>query len=304
LASRRRAPCRAGPGERLTDSRPALQVPRHWAKAEVSATGPRGKPYRLEIWGWSNESAAEALATARRRLAEVSARIARGVVDRSYAYGSRPLREEIIRSLGEPGGANEAIVTRNRYGALVLNTAQVPFIDVDCPEEPAAWWRFLQFLRPKPLATPGETLDRIRDACERRRRHAFRIYRTCAGFRVLVTDLLLDPRSAAAQDLLADFSADAAFRQLCKLQGSFRARLTPKPWRMDLPRPPDQHPREEHALRERFSAWLARYEAASERFATCRFLEAAGAGRPGTEARAIVDEHDRVTRATSELPLA
>jgi hypothetical protein len=278
-------------------------VPRHWAKAEGSVTGLRGKLYRLEIWGWSNESAGDALASARRRLAEVSARLAKGEIRDEYAYGSRPLREEIVRSLGEPGAPDEAVVTRNAYGALVLNTAQVPFIDVDCPEA-SGWFRFLRRLAGKPMPTPDETLARIRAACESRRRHAFRIYRTCAGFRVLVTDLLLDPRSAAAQDLLSDFAADAAFGRLCKLQGSFRARLTPKPWRMGLARPPGQYPREDPKLRERFTEWLAQYQAASERHATCRFLESAGAGRPAAESRAIVDEHDRATRATSELPLA
>jgi hypothetical protein len=285
------------------NERPSTLVPRHWAKADGSVTGPRGKLYRLAIWGWSNESAADALVAARRRLAEVRTRLAKGEEGGKYAYGSRPLREEIVRSLGAPGESDEAVVTRNAYGALVLNTAQVPFIDVDSPEA-SGLFRFVRRLAGKPLATPEETLTRIRAACERRRRHAFRIYRTFAGFRVLVTDLLLDPRSAAAQDLLADFAADEAFKRLCKLQGSFRARLTPKPWRMGLARPPGSYPREEPEMRERYGEWLAKYEAASERYATCRFLEVAGAGRLARESRAIAEEHDRVTRAGVGLPLA
>jgi hypothetical protein len=288
----------------VSERRRVLQVPRHWAKADGSVTGPRGKFYRLAIWGWSNESAADALAAAHRRLAEVSARLAKGEEGGKYAYGTRPLREEIIRSLGAPGEPDEAVVTRNAYGALVLNTAQVPFIDVDSPEAKAPWWSRLPFARRKPVTAHDETLARIRAACERRRRHAFRIYRTHSGFRVLVTDLVLDPRSAAAQDLLSDFAADEAFQRLCKLQGSFRARLTPKPWRMNLPRPPGQFPREAPEVWGAFAQWLAQYEAASEGYATCRFLETAGAGRPANESRAIVEEHDRVTRAGVELPLA
>jgi hypothetical protein len=285
--------------------RPSTLVPRHWAKADGSVTDPRGKLYRLAVWGWSNDSVADAVAAARRRLADVRARLAKGELRDGYAYGTRPLREEIVRSLGEPGTAGEAVVTRNGYGALVLNTAQVPFIDVDCADPPSGLRRLLR-LRPRsPLRTPDEALARIRTACERRRRHAFRIYRTCAGFRVLVTDLILDPRSAAANDLLSDFSADEAFRRLCKLQGSFRARLTPKPWRVNLPRPPGEHPREQAETRAAFADWLTKYEAASERFATCRFLEPAGAGRAGADSRAIVEEHDRVTRAIApQLPLA
>ena len=50
-----------------------------------------------------------------------------GATTHQYLYGSRqPLREEIIRYLGDDG-RGYAIITRNRYGALVLNTAQVPF---------------------------------------------------------------------------------------------------------------------------------------------------------------------------------
>jgi hypothetical protein len=73
---------------------------------------------------------------------------------------------------------------------------------------------------------------------------------------------------------------------------------------MGLARPPGSYPREEPEMRERYGEWLAKYEAASERYATCRFLEVAGAGRLARESRAIAEEHDRVTRAGVGLPLA
>ncbi len=49
----------------------------------------------------------------------------------------------------------------------------------------------------------AETLERMRAACGRSPRTSFRIYRTSAGFRVLATDLLLDPQSPQAQEPLA-----------------------------------------------------------------------------------------------------
>ena len=49
------------------------------------------------------------------------------------------------------------------------------------------------------------TLVRIREACTRHSRSTFRVYRTCAGYRVLATDLSLDPKSQATQDFLASF---------------------------------------------------------------------------------------------------
>ena len=282
-----------------------MRIPRYWTRATDTVEGPRRRRYRLESWGWSDRSVAEALQVARRRLSEVAARVASGDLSRKYPYGERPLREEIVRTLGGVGAADEAVVTRNRYGAQVLNTARVPFIDVDAPDPEPDWFRKLRALFGRRLPeTPDAVLERIRAACRRHARHGFRIYRTRSGFRVIATDLLLDPTSESTRALLADFGSDPRFMQLCAVQQSFRARLTPKPWRCDCSMPPGQHPREDAPLRARFDAWLRGYETACERFATCRFLEQIGPERARDEARAILEEHDRVTKAQAQLPLA
>jgi hypothetical protein len=148
------------------------------------------------------------------------------------------------------------------------------------------------------------TLERIREACRRNGRHGFRIYRTPAGYRVLATDLFLDPRAERTREFLAGFAADPFFVRLCGLQASFRARLTAKPWRCGCPLPPGRHPRDDDAVRQAFGAWLARYDEASGPFAACQYLESIGAERPSEDARAIVEEHDRASRALADLPLA
>ena len=102
---------------------------------------------------------------------------------------------------------------------------------------------------------------------------------------------------------LNGFAADPAFVTLCRLQASFRARLTPKPWRCDVPAPPGQHPRDP-ATQSEFAAWLLKYETASRAYATCAFVDAFGSAPPDADGRAIVDEHDRVTRAMEKLPMA
>jgi hypothetical protein len=68
--------------------------------------------------------------------------------------------------------------------------------------------------------------------------------------------------------------------------------------------PPGQHPREEANLQREFATWRTRYESASSRFATCRFLESVGSGWASAETQAIVEEHDTSCRALSDLPLA
>jgi hypothetical protein len=276
-----------------------MLIPRFWARADGTATDPEGKALALRLWGWSQESAADALAVGRRRLAETIARLG-GAGPGAYLYGSRqPLREEILRYLGEEG-RGYAVITRNRYGALVLNTAQVPFVDVDVVAPPPLEGLKRLFSR-APAVEP--TLERIRKACARLPRQAFRVYRTHSGFRVLATNTYLDPASDETQAFLIGFHADPEFAKLCRLQASFRARLTPKPWRVGVPAPPGQHPRDPVTQQE-FGAWLLKYDLASRGYATCAFVEAVGTAPPDADVRAIVDEHDRYTRAGEALPLA
>jgi hypothetical protein len=276
-------------------------IPRFWARTKGDATDPEGKKYDLHVWGWSQEGVTDALSAAERRLREIVGRLTRGESGDEYFYGRLPLREEILRTLsGEALEGEEVVVTRNRYGAEVLNTARLPFVDVDSPPGGASKG-LLGFFKKD---TTDPALTRIREACARHGRYGFRVYRTSAGYRVLATDLSMDPKSQATQDFLGSFGSDPAFMKLCRIQGSFRARLTPKPWRMDLPLPPNQHPREEGPGRTEFEAWLERYEDTAQEFATCRFLESIGSTRPSARSRVLIEEHDRVTRATSDLPLA
>jgi hypothetical protein len=256
----------------------------------------------LRQWGWSQESVAEALNLAKRRVAELTTRLAGGVGPDVYLYGARqPLREEIVRYLGsEDDRPPDGIVTRNRYGALVLNTARVPFIDVDAVQ-PTGFTGLKRLFGGGSATDP--TLERIRAACARHPQHGFRVYRTHSGFRLLVVNAALDPVSEEAATFMKDFAADPHFMMLCKLQKSFRARLTPKPWRMGVPAPPGEHPRDP-APQAAFGTWLLKYELAARGYASARFVEAIGPALPASDARVVIDEHDRTARVTENLPLA
>ncbi len=276
-----------------------MLIPPYWSKATGSAQDPAGRRYALRVWGWSAKDVAEAASLARQRLAEACARVAAGALrDQAYFYGKAPLREEIVREVGEQG-----IVTRNRYGALVLNTARVPFIDVDAPSSGRRSGGLLGLFGARRADPGAAVLERVRAACRRSPGRSFRVYRTAAGFRLLVTDLLLDPASAQAQTLLGEFGADPFFVKLCRLQGSFRARLTPKPWRCGCDLPPSSFPREGPA-QPAFEKWLRSYEAAARSKATCELVETHGPGRTLPEAAQIVAEHDRACRVGAGLPLA
>lgn len=107
-------------------------VPTYWAEARAEAVTPQGRRVRVVRFGWSDTGEADA-----RRLAEVRVREARSALERGLPTAMRepkvpyngaegvPIREEVVRRVGE------AVLTRNSYGAICLNTPDVLFADVD-----------------------------------------------------------------------------------------------------------------------------------------------------------------------------
>ena len=108
-----------------------MHLPRYWARETRSARNPSGKPYALAVWGWSDQDAASARQKAIQRVVELAHKVELGSLLNRYDYGSgeRPMREPLIQPV--PGA--EALISRNAYGALVLNTARVFFADIDLP---------------------------------------------------------------------------------------------------------------------------------------------------------------------------
>ena len=67
------------------------------------------------------------------------------------------------------------------------------------------------------------------------RRHpdlGVRVYRTAAGLRVPVTGAAAPPASDRARALLTELGSDPLYVELCSTHDSYRARLTPKPFRI------------------------------------------------------------------------
>ena len=278
-----------------------MHIPKIWKKASAEAQGQDEQSLALVAWGWGDD-AAQAEREAKGKLARLLERVRRGEpFPDKYAYGSRPLREEILETVGD--GEPRAILTRNRYGATILNAARLLFLDVDLPEDGGdggLLGRLFNKGKPEDAA-----LAKLRDALNNAGKGRFRLYRTAGGFRAIAVDRAFDPAGKEAQDLMKATGTDPFFVRLCLAQKSFRARLSPKPWRVDLKPPPGEYPRDEDQ-QSSFDAWLAEYEEACKGYATCRYLETAG--RPGMVEQPadaeLVELHDRATRATEALPLA
>jgi hypothetical protein len=278
-----------------------MNIPKYWAKAEENVRAV-SHDLRLRCWGWSQRGMEEAKSNARMALLRLADRVRSGApFPERYAYSDRALREEIIREIPSPGAQEPAaVITRNSYGSLVLNTADVMFVDVDAAPPPKAGG--LAGLFRKKSAEPFGLPDQIRDRAARLG-IPFRVYRTAAGFRIVALDRKFDPGSGESEEVMRALDADPKFLQLCRAQKSFRARLTPKPWRCGWRLPPSTFPRESREAAA-FDKWLYGYDEAGRSYATCALLETIGSGRVSDEVSRMLTLHDEFTRSGSGLPLA
>ncbi|HKW44089.1 MAG TPA: hypothetical protein VJN22_00445 [Candidatus Eremiobacteraceae bacterium] len=284
-----------------------MKLARFWSRAKVDTPAPKGPPIRVVARGWSNDSLDAAAAKAR----EIAAQIGRILADGKtrpgrYPYGDRPIPEPVIREF--PDGAEpRAVVTRNVYGALVLNTRDLMFIDIDDAPKPLQAARLLAGVmslfgkksQPAPL-DPLVAISRIAADSGL----LIRTYKTAGGYRAIVLNATFNASSDDSAVIMRVFDADPLYMRLCKQQESFRARLTPKPWRIALAAPPVAFPFETPEAEARFGEWQGEYEKASARFATCRFISQDGDGTQASGFDDIISYHDAETKATSGLPLA
>lgn len=137
---------------------------------------------------------------------------------------------------------------------------------------------------------------------------ALRLYRTPRGLRLLVTHQLFDATAPQVQQFFSAVGADPVYVRMCINQRCFRARLTGKPWRMDMatrmtPRPGVWPVQAEHMAMRR--QWVAAYEQKAAQFAACRFVEAMGSGAVHIDMGSVIELHDTTSRAMrTQLPMA
>jgi hypothetical protein len=290
-----------------------MKIARYWEKASAPARLPSGKMADVTAWGWSSQTSEEARRRARqsaqnaaRRLesGDLKSRAPRGA---AYGYLDRVPREEILREITDESGEIIALLTRNAAGCVVLSTPALMFMDIDIAPEPfwSVWRRGLQKLFGRTAETPAARILReMRAAATRRREYSFRIYRTKAGYRCLITNAIIAPEGETSQRLLQEFGADVLYQKLCRSHESYRARLSPKFWRCGATRPPHRFPFATPAEETAYHQWQSDYEAKCRAFATCCFMESIGSHSTHAALQPLIALHDKATKADSNLPLA
>jgi hypothetical protein len=268
----------------------------------------RGASGNFFCWRWSSNSAAEAQSLAVQAARQLAERLARGDFPPKHGgyYPSRPFREPVLREIKNDADETAAVITRNSYGCLVLNTARVMFVDVDLPEpKPAGLFKKLFGKSDAaPVVTQDSAIAKVENWTRNNPGWGWRIYRTRAGLRLLATHALFDPEAAASDGVFDALGADPLYRQLCKAQKCYRARLTPKPWRCGVRSKPERWPFLDARAEKHFQKWDAQYQSFAAGWATCELVKKIGSDKAHPAVQPILAVHDQMTRVESKLKLA
>ncbi len=279
-----------------------MKLYKYWAKGE--AIVPDVHPWKVQAFGGSDISVEEAHRLGKERAERVAAAVVNGRAPGAYGYDERPLREEVIEEICN-GNEISAIITRNSYGSLVLNTTRVMFVDVDT--YPAGsrltfgealrniWKSLTGKSSADRLMREEKLLSGFDEVCRSQPGIGFRIYRTCGGFRLLITSSSYDPATSETLKLLEAFGSDPLYIRMCKAQECFRARLSAKYWRCGAGRPPSRFPWDDVAKEREYRVWEDDYHRVANQFAVCELVGSRGADAIDDSVRTIVDTHDRLT---------
>lgn len=287
-----------------------MRIPRFWSRGSFSDTDRDGKEHTFSALGWSFESLAAARDHAVERARRILEFFVRGKKLDRYEYLTNPLREEVLDSV-EVAGREIALVSRNRYGALVLNSASVAFADIDLPKvKPRGFFDAIAMLFSKSRreerakALLDGALQTLRNWMDGNPGHSLRVYRTRAGLRLLFTDRLYEPASDQTAAMLRTLGSDPLYRRLTEKQECFRARLTPKHWRCDCPAPPGRYPWDSEEEKRSYRAWEEQYARKSRGYKACELIDEFGSASGDKEIDSIVRFHDRHACGESALELA
>lgn len=224
-----------------------------------------GTKQEIKCTAGSNHSLDDAAERCAAKASRVQ-KIINGQVQRTWDY-ERPIREEVVREINA-----DNVVTRNYYGALILNTTAISIFDID--QYRKTIWETLSF---KKIDNKTAIVEKLRKLFEQNPLPGtvWRIYETNKGIRLIVLGHYVEPGSPAFKDFCQKIDSDELYAFLCRKQNCYRARLTPKPHRMHIecikyrcPIPEGQE--------SVYQSWVANYENEARNFAVCRLVEVLG----------------------------
>ena len=242
-----------------------------------------GTQQEVTCYGGSNVSMDDARAKTQEKAQKIQRKIA-GEKHLFEDYESE-IREELLQTIDD-----RSVITRNRYGARVLNVEKLMILDIDKPKSSGGGLAGL--FKKKDSRPPKEQIfDMVKTlATTKYTNLGFRIYVTFQGARVIVLGRDFDPRDSETKKMMDEFNCDPLYTLLCIKQDCYRARLTPKPSRMKFRGFKVKYPRE--GDESEFQRWVSEYESMSRNFSVCKFVGQVGASHSMPD---VVQLHDDVT---------
>jgi hypothetical protein len=169
------------------------------------------------------------------------------------------------------------LLTVNTYEATILNAERMLIVDVDIAGKAEGY--------SEAVVSEKQALTALK-VWQAENGGDFRVYRTAGGLRYIETSKEWSPSSLWTKALMTNLYADPKYSILCQTQETFRARLTPKPWRYDN--------------------WelYCEDEQEAEDVAVCKLIGIVGEKKVDDCFKHLIKLHDRKTKAlTKDLDL-
>jgi hypothetical protein len=343
----------------------AMIIPDYWDEHRDTRKISGGKKITVSRFGWSDTNQADAKSYAEKRVNEAFQQLADGQDierrEKRVSYNGSdgmPIREEIIQF------HDDAVVSRNIYGALCLNTPDTLFADIDFGENhenkinnvwtwllvlagilqynyipnflyDVSWnyfglelqyytYKYVNEINPGLIlavfggicwviifirnqrynendeqflkASTEYNLNLIEDFSKDHRGWNIRVYRTHSGLRIMVLHDLFAPNDPLVNKFFEAVNCDPQYVAMCQLQNCFRARVSPKPWRMELEAEYIKlkggiWPINKNKMDER-EEWVSRYEKMSKDYRSCRLEKDIGSNMVHDKCERLRVVHD------------
>jgi len=259
-----------------------------WVK-ECFQINVEGQLEHINVLSGSNISKEDARLQAKHYSEIIEKRIA--------VHGSKDSYEVAIKEHVKEALDDSNIITVCRYGANILNTTRYTVLDLD--DYPVDFFDFFR----KKLKQMSKKERIVHKFLERLKKHPelgsdFRIYETAKGIRV-IGKKYIEPSGHKYRSLMRKFAVDWVYIAMSQRQGCYRARLTPKPYRMKIQTIRISSPLDCES--QAYLDWSTAYEEAASRFSVVKLLQRVG---NDFSLESVIRTHDLIGNAEAKQRLA
>ncbi|UTA47310.1 hypothetical protein L1F30_14200 [Simiduia sp. 21SJ11W-1] len=260
---------------------------KYWVQSKVPVRiGNRDT--QITLLAGSNISAEDAERQALQHAQDVEHRVRTGKRREDYQV---PIKEKLVEVLND-----DNVITVCRYGALILNSREYTILDLD--DYPID---FLDIFRGLGKLSKKERIVYKFEAKIKKQLafgQDFRIYETAKGIRVIGKTFVAPEQPRFTRWMRALF-VDWLYIEMSKRQGCYRARLTPKPFRMKIKTLKIRSPLD--CDTQAYKEWAAMYAERAKDFSVVRLIKTLGRD---FSHEPVVRAHDQLCNLRAEKRLA